>query len=501
MPKRITMPKLSEMEEGALIAWRKRPGDTIRRGEILAEIETDKADMEFESYAEGTIHSLLIEPGATVPVGTLIAVIQLPGESENDVQGALSTHEEPVAAAPAPRAAAAPAAAPASAAPIAAASAPRARPSAPVYAQTAPAPAATASLAGPRIAPLAFDDDRIRATPRARRLADDKSIDLLEIEGSGPGGSILVSDIETYLRELDSQTEDPEGIRATPLAFRVAEDLGVDLEHLKGTGPGGRITKSDVVSHQKIGSARAKDHEAELYSSVLQLSQKRKTLIRNVIKSKQEAPYFYLQMDVSTDALRVMRDRLNRESGDSQPRLSYTHLILKASAMALEKYPEANATYRPEERDIAVYEAINVGLAVDVNDELVTPTVKNCHGRSVFQLAEDANHLIQRARMRKLQPQDYAEGTFTISNLGMFGIDRFYAIITPPQSSILAVSAMKDVAIVRNGELAVGSITNLGLSVDHRVLDGVKASLFLGEIKRLLENPEELLKDGASFGS
>jgi len=131
----------------------------------------------------------------------------------------------------------------------------------------------------------------------------------------------------------------------------------------------------------------------------------------------------------------------------------------------------------------------------------VTPTIKNCQGRRVFQLAEDANHLIQRARMRKLQPQDYADGTFTISNLGMVGVDRFYAIITPPQSSILSVSAMKDCPVVRNGELAIGSITNIGLSVDHRVLDGVKAAQFLGEIKRLLESPEELLKDGASFGS
>jgi pyruvate dehydrogenase E2 component (dihydrolipoamide acetyltransferase) len=148
-----------------------------------------------------------------------------------------------------------------------------------------------------------------------------------------------------------------------------------------------------------------------------------------------------------------------------------------------------------------VYDGVNVGLAVDVNDELVTPTIKNCQGRSVYQLAEDANHLIQRARMRKLQPQDYADGTFTISNLGMFGVDHFYAIITPPQSSILSVSAMKDVPVVRDGQLAVGSVTKLGLSVDHRVLDGVKASLFLAEIKRLLENPEELLKDGASFGS
>jgi pyruvate dehydrogenase E2 component (dihydrolipoamide acetyltransferase) len=188
---------------------------------------------------------------------------------------------------------------------------------------------------------------------------------------------------------------------------------------------------------------------------------------------------------------------VNAESGDERPRLTYTHLMIKASAMALERFPEVNATYREEEHDIAIFDRINIGLAVDVNDELVAPTVKDCQGKSAFQLAEDANQLIQRARMRKLQVSDYADGTFTISNLGMFGVDRFYAIVTPPQSSILSVSAIQQRPIVREGEITIGTLTTLGLSVDHRVLDGVKAAQFLSELRGLLESPEELVKDGA----
>jgi len=493
MPKRINMPKLSDtMEEGALISWRKSQGDMIKRGEILAEIETDKADMEFESYTEGQIHALLIEPGQTVPVGTPIAIIRLPGDSDEDVAAAMSGSPKQSAA----PAAAAPAAGGAAPRPVG--SAPAAAPPTPTMAAAPIAPTyapAPAQVAGPRIAPISFDDDRIRATPHARKLAEERSVDLGEVEGSGPHGAILVSDIEGYLEKLETAPEDPDGVRATPLALRMASDLGIDLEGLKGTGPGGRITKADVVQAVQREKDSAKAREAELYRGALQLSQKRKALIRNMVRSKEEAPHFYLMVDVRTDALKLLRDRLNEESGDQRTRLTYTHLMIKACALALEEYPEVNATYRAEEHDIALYEGINIGLAVDVNDELVAPTIKSCQGKDLWQLADEANGLVRRARMRKLQPQDYADGTFTISNLGMVGIDRFYAIITPPQSAILSVGALQPRPIVVDGQIVVGTLTTLGLSVDHRVLDGVKAAQFLGEIKRLLENPEDLVKD------
>lgn len=488
MPKQIRMPKLSDtMEEGTLIAWRKSPGDPIRRGEILADIETDKADMEFESYTEGTVHSFLIEPGTCVPVGTLIAIIQLPGESADEISveaGAAESRPQPAepTAAPAVREAARPA---------------EAGPPAPERAAPAAAPAvAPPVVSGPRVlTPFQLDPDRLRATPRARQLAEERSVDLEEVEGSGPGGAVLVGDVLGYLQELEAQAEDPEGVRATPLALRMAPDLGVDLESVKGSGPGGRVTKSDLLGHVERQRTLSAEREAELFRGALELSQKRRTLIRNMVRSKEEAPHFYLEMDVRTDALGAVRDRVNEESGSERPRLTYTHLMIKAAAMALEKFPEVNATYRADEQQIGLYESVNIGVAVDVQDELVAPTVKNCQGKTVFQLAEETNGLIQRARMRKLQPQDYADGTFTISNLGMFGVDRFYAIITPPQSCILSVSAMAPRPVVVDGQLAIGSMTTLGLSVDHRVLDGVKAAKFLGELRRLLESPDELVSD------
>jgi pyruvate dehydrogenase E2 component (dihydrolipoamide acetyltransferase) len=494
MPKQIRMPKLSDtMEEGRLIAWRKKVGDPVKRGEVLAEIETDKADMEFEAYTEGTLAQIVVDAGATVPVGTLIAVLRLPGESEDAVAAAASA---PAAQPQAPAAAPAAAAAARPSARSAAATKPQPAPSRPAP-PTPPRVELPPAPSGERVAPIfAAADGRIRATPRARRIAEEKSIDLSEVTGSGPGGSILAADLEAYLAQLETQPPDADGIRATPLALRMASERGTDLEAVKGSGPGGRITKSDLVAHWKREHAHTKEREAVMYRGTLQLSQKRKALIRNMVRSKAEAPHFYIQMDVSTEALRDLRDQVNRDAGDKRTRLTYTHLMLKAAALALERHPQVNATYRPEENDIAIYDAINIGLAVDVQDELVAPTVKDCQGRNVWQLAEEANSLIQRARMRKLQPADYSDGTFTISNLGMFGVDRFYAIVTPPQSSILSVSAISERPVVREGRIEIGSITTLGLSVDHRVVDGVRAAQFLAEIKRLIEQPRELAQDG-----
>jgi pyruvate dehydrogenase E2 component (dihydrolipoamide acetyltransferase) len=490
MPKQIRMPKLSDtMEEGTLLQWRKREGDPVRRGEVLADIETDKADMEYESYTEGTVAKLLVPAGTTVPIGTPIAVIALPGESVEDA--AVATQEAAVA--------------PTGVAPSPPAPAPLVEPTATATPTAVPAAPGTLPppVAGPRIAvPVGPPEGRLLATPRARKLAEERNVDLTEVEPSGPGGALLSSDVEAYLRGLEAQEPETDGTRATPVALRVAGEFGLDLEQVKGSGPGGRITKSDVLESLEREKTLVHEREDELFRGAVQLSQKRKALIRNMVRSKAEAPHFYVSMDVRTDALRELRDRLNSEEGEERPRLTYTHLILKAAALALERFPEANATYQTDEHQVALFEPINVGIAVDVQDELVAPTVKDCQGKSVFELADAANGLIQRARMRKLQPDDYADGTFTISNLGLFGVDFFYAIITPPQSSILSVAAIQRRPVVENGEVTVGTVTTLGLSVDHRVLDGVKAAQFMAEIKRLLENPRELVRDdGHHLGS
>ena len=534
MPREIKMPKLSDtMEEGTLNVWRKREGERIEKGDILLEVETDKADMEFEAYMSGTLARILVPSGQTVAVGTPIAVVKLDSDTDADLQAFLAAREsggagvQPAAqpavhAATAPAAqAAAPSAAP-SAAPrpappaarvvgpqpsripsaFAASAAPRAA------AAPAPAPAAAAGE-GPFVparpieltSRLPFylpDPDRVRATPRARALAQERSVDLSEIAGSGPDGAVVVSDIERYLEALETQEAPPlEGdVHATPVAVRIAEEMHIDLARVKGTGPGGRITKRDLRSHLEREAREGPTREMELYGDEIKLSQKRKFLIRNMVESKKNAPHFYVQREVDAEPLRRVRDALK----DGGKHVTYTHLILKASALALERFPEVNATFRDDR--ILRFNPINIAVAVDVQDELVAPVVKDCQGRDVEDLAQATDTLIRKARERKLAPDDYAGGTFTISNLGMFGVETFYAIITPPQSMVLSVGSLRSVPVAtEDGQVRIGRRMSFGLAVDHRVLDGVKAAQFLEELCRLIEHPEELLGSGAKHGA
>lgn len=512
MPREIKMPKLSDtMEEGTINVWRKREGDRIERGDILVEVETDKADMEFEAYMAGTLAKVLIHPGETVAVGTPIAVVRLDGDSDAELEAFLAKYAGAggaAVAAPAaatattsgpPAAAAAPGSGMAGAAGVASApvasgaqpvsGAPPA-PSAPPAA--VPSQASAATLVSPTSSLPFFlpDPDRVRATPRARTLASDRGVDLSEIAGSGPDGAIRVSDVVAYLEMLEAADEPAlEGdVPVTPVAQRIAEELHIDLSRVKGTGPGGRITKRDLRGHLERASRGSPDRELQLYGDEIKLSQKRKFLIRNMIESKKSTPHFYISMDVDVEPLDALRDRLKKEG----KHFTYTHLMVKAAALALEGHPEVNATFRDDR--IVRFNPINVAVAVAVQDELVAPVVKDCQGRLLEDLAEATDTLIQKAREKHLAPDDYADGTFTISNLGMFGVEHFYAIITPPQSTVLSVSALRRIPIVENDEIRIGRRMTIGLAVDHRVLDGVKASQFLAELRRILENPEELLE-------
>lgn len=496
MPREIRMPKLSDtMEEGTINVWRKREGDPVRKGDVLVEVETDKADMEYEAYVAGTLARILVPQGETVPVGTPIAVVRLEDDSDEDLERFLAER-----AGAEPAEAARPAAAPASPEPAVA----------PVS-EAAPAPEAAVRVERPAPGPVRFelpvptsklpfflpDPDRVRATPRARLLAREKGVDLSEILGSGPEGAVLVADVGRYLEELEVRREPLlEGdVPATPVAVRVAEELGVDLTQVKGTGPGGRVTKRDIRDHLEREAREGPGREAVLYGDEVRLSQKRKALIRSMTQSKREVPHFYVSADVDAEPLRALRERL-REEGR---RVTVTHLILKASALALERFPEVNATFR-EDR-IVRFNPINIAVAVDVQGELVAPVVHDCQGRDLEELAAASDALIRKAREKKLQPEDYADGTFTISNLGMFGIDHFYAIITPPQSTVLSVGRERTVPVASEQGVGVGRRITFGLGVDHRVLDGVKAAQFLDELRRLLEHPEELLASGESDGS
>ena len=488
MPREIKMPKLSDtMEEGTLNVWRKREGDRIERGEVLLEVETDKADMEYEAYVAGTLVKILVREGQTVGVGTPIAVVQLDSDSDADVAALLEKLGG---------GAAAPASAPQAPAEPTALSAPSPPPATAASAAAPPLPAAPAAAPSlpPRETRLAFflpDPERLRATPRARAVAAEHGIDLSEIAGSGPDGAVLVADVDLYRKALEESREPAASgdVPVTPVAARMADELGIDLSRVTGTGPGGRVSKRDLRGFLE-GGAAGSGRDAELHGEEIRLSQKRKFLIRQMVESKQQTPHFYISMDVDAAPMRALRERLK---ADGSP-VTYTHMMVKAAALALEAFPDVNATWQGDR--IVRFNPINVAVAVAVGDELVAPVVKHCRGRVLADLAEVTDALIQRAREKKLSPGDYSDGTFTISNLGMFGVDGFYAIITPPQATVLSVGAMRDVPVVDGGELTLGRRILLGLGCDHRVLDGAKAAQFLAELKRFLESPETLLEQG-----
>jgi pyruvate dehydrogenase E2 component (dihydrolipoamide acetyltransferase) len=499
MPREINMPKLSDtMEEGTINVWRKSEGETIERGDVLVEIETDKADMEFEAYMAGTLAKVLVPAGETVAVGVPIAVVRLPRDTDEELDAFLAERGGAAPKAAAAKPAAAEGDADDEAAAGGGADEAEEREAAPAAARrgaekAAPAPGPALPAAGDmtptsKIPFFLPDPDRARATPAARALARERDVDLSEIAGTGPGAAVRVTDVERYLEALEEAEAPLEGdVPITPVAARIADELGIDVQRVNGTGPGGRITKRDLREHLE---AKERGLDSALHGDEIKLSQKRKALIRNMVKSKEEVPHFYIAMDVDVEPLRALRERLK---DDGKP-ITYTHLIVKACALALEAFPDVNATFRDDR--IVRFVPVNVAVAVDVQGELVAPVVKNCQGRSVADLAEETDALVARAREKKLSPEDYADGTFTISNLGMLGVDHFYAIITPPQSTVLSVSAMRRVPVAEGDQIRVGYRMDFGLACDHRVLDGAKAAEFLAEIRRLLESPADLLKNG-----
>jgi pyruvate dehydrogenase E2 component (dihydrolipoamide acetyltransferase) len=489
MPREIKMPKLSDtMEEGTLNAWRKREGDRIARGEVILEVETDKADMEYEAYVSGTLARILVREGETVAVGTPIAVVRLDSDTDEQLAEFLARlgTGAPAAAAPAARAPEPPARAPSAPPPAAA---PVTAPPGPPAIAAAPAPPLPAEA---RLAFFLPDPDRVRATPRARLVAAERGVDLSEIAGSGPDGAVLVSDVEAWLKSLEEESAPPlpGDVPATPVAVRMAAELGIDLSRVSASGPGGRVTKRDVRGFLEREKREVLARERALHGDEIRLSQKRKFLTRQMVESKQTTPHFYLSMDVDAAPLRAL---LEREKAEGR-RITWTHGIVKAAALALEAFPEVNATFRDDR--IVRFNPINVAVATAVQDELVAPVVRDCQARSLESIAAATDVLIAKAREKKLAPEDYSDGTFTISNLGMFGIDHFYAIITPPQASVLSVSRVRSEPVVVDGEIRIGQRMTFGLACDHRVLDGARGAQFLAELKRIAEHPEELLGRG-----
>ncbi|MEO9865133.1 MAG: pyruvate dehydrogenase complex dihydrolipoamide acetyltransferase [Yoonia sp.] len=437
MPIEILMPALSPtMEEGTLAKWLVKEGDTVSSGDVMAEIETDKATMEFEAVDEGVIGKIVIAEGSEgVKVNEVIAVLLEDGESADDIGSAPVAKAEPAA----PTAAAAAEAAPAGGSDKAA----------------TPAPAAPVK-----------DGERVFATPLARRIAADKGLDLADIAGSGPRGRIVKADVENAqsgTKPAAAAASAP--AKAAPAAASVA------------TGP-----STDAV---------LKTYADRPYEEI-SLDGMRKTIAARLTEAKQSVPHFYLRRDINLDALLKFRSQLNKQLEPRGVKLSVNDFIIKACALALQQVPEANAVWAGDRT--LQFEKSDVAVAVAIEGGLFTPVLKDAEMKSLSALSAEMKDLATRARDRKLAPHEYSGGSFAISNLGMFGIDNFDAIINPPHAAILAVGAGTKKPIVgADGELTVGTVMSTTLSVDHRVIDGALGANLLNAIKDNLENPMTML--------
>jgi len=397
----ITMPKMSDtMLEGKVIRWLKHEGDQVAEGEPIAEIETDKANVEMEAFEAGVMKQILVKEGETVPVGQPIAVLET-----------LEAEEMPPVTAP------------------------------------PPSEAAPAIEEKPLAPPEA---ERVKASPLARRMAEEKGIDLSRIQGTGPDGRITESDVENYLRQTQAAAAPPPVIEAP---------------------------------------SPPKPPAIEVPTEERELSRMRKTIAERMARSKQTIPHFYVTSEVEMDWASRMRDELNMD--ESQARVSFTDMVIKACALALAGFPEVNASY--SEDKLLMHEEINIGLAVALEDGLIAPVVHNADKKSLRRIASETRELAQRARENNLRATDYTGGTFTVSNLGMFDVESFAAIINPPESACLAVGTIREVPVVVDGQVAVSKRMKATISADHRVLDGAVAAKFLQEVKRRLESPIGLL--------
>ncbi|TXC78331.1 pyruvate dehydrogenase complex dihydrolipoamide acetyltransferase [Luteibaculum oceani] len=413
----VRMPKLSDtMTEGVVAEWHKKVGDEVEAGDLLAEIETDKATMEFESFQDGVLLHIGVEKGGSAPVDSILAIL---GEKGEDIEALLkeegSSEEKPTE--------------PKKEEPKAEKEAPKEAPKK----EAAPAPAASQSQSSDTA-----DGGRIKASPLAKKLADDKGIDIQQVKGSGEGGRIVKRDIENF----------------KPSAASSAASFAT-------SGP--EYTEEAV-------------------------SQMRKTIARRLAESKFSAPHFYLNIDIDMDAAIEARKAINESI---EGKVSFNDMVIKAVSIALTKNPAVNSSWLEDK--IRYNNVVNIGVAVAVPDGLLVPVIRNANFKSLTQINGEVKEYAQKAKDKKLQPSDWEGNTFTISNLGMFGIEDFTAIINPPDSCILAVGAIRQEPVVKNGAVVPGNRMKVTLSCDHRVVDGATGAQFLQDLKTLLENPVRML--------
>jgi pyruvate dehydrogenase E2 component (dihydrolipoamide acetyltransferase) len=446
----IVMPRLSDsMEEGTILQWFKQVGDEVAVGDELVEIETDKANMAYESDVAGELTEILVQEGETVPIGTPIARV--------DGEGSTAEAAGPVAAGDPPPP------------PVAEASSGAVPPATP--------PAAQADERPINAAPQApAEDGRVKASPIARRLAKEKELDLSRLHGSGPGGRIVKADVE---RASSAGGED--GVPLEPADTQSAEPTGEALVGARGTPP------SPGPAAQPSGPAVETAKGTVSYEDPSKLQA---TIARRMAESKATAPHFYLEAEVDMSRLVEARRQIKASAGEDDVVPSFNDMIVKACALALREHPRANGAYRDGRFEL--YSRVNVGIAVAANDALVVPTIFDADTKVLRQIASEARALARKVRAGQITPPELSGATFTVSNLGMFGIDSFAAVINPPQAAILAVGAITERPVVRDGHTATAHLMHVNLACDHRILYGAQAAEFLARVRTLLEEPLSL---------
>lgn len=414
----VKMPQLSDtMTEGVVAKWHKKVGDKVGEGDLLAEIETDKATMEFESFVDGTLLHIGINEGQTAPVGAVLAIF---GEKGEDFKALLKEASEAEPAA-------------------------------------VEEPAAT--------------KEEVKETP------------VIEVKEEAP----VAQPVQATTTTVSATRSGGNGkVKASPLAKKLAGEKGINLAMVKGSGDDGRIIKRDIENYNASGIMPA-FVGVEKYSEV-PITQMRKTIARRLGESKFTAPHFYVTMDIDMDAAIKARQSINTVA---PVKVSFNDLVIKAVAIALKQHPQVNSSWLGDR--IRHNEHVNIGVAVAVEDGLLVPVVRFADGKTLSQISTEVKDYASRAKAKKLQPQDWEGSTFTISNLGMFGVNEFTAIINPPDACILAIGGIKQVPVVKDGNIVPGNVMNVTLSCDHRVVDGVAGAQFLQTFKQLMENPVILL--------
>lgn len=447
MASRVVMPKLTDtMEEGVLLKWYKKEGEKVESGDPIAEVETDKAVMDLEAFASGTLKKILVPEGNVVPSGDLIALI---AREDEDIKEVLS-HE----------------------------TMPRMR---------------KRDQQGAAQSAQATGEKEKTPLPQGEVSPQEEAT----TEGTPSKGDGKRPAAPAHPKETPARTEArPAGeeVKISPLARKMAEERGIDLSRIKGSGPGGRITQKDIESApqpeaapQQAEPSRGKGEAAVAAPAgqTVELSMMRKAIAKRMVQSKAPVPHFYVTSEIDMGKTLSFKEEMEKQSEGTK--LTLSELFLKAVALTLQKFPGYRSIYQGDRVQVA--KQIDVGLAIGVPDGIITAVIRNCDQKTLSQISQEAKDKIKRAREKGLKPEEYTGAIFSVSNLGMYDVESFSAIITPPESGVLAIGSVLEKPVVANGKIEIGRTVKVTLSTDHRVADGVQAAEFLKELKRIIQNP------------